>query len=77
LMVNFTAGGFYLAFLFPLIGFLVVLLRKAWKPGAFSLRGWTLRVAVAVAARSECAVRSGCLLGERPGWHWVTDRGRG
>lgn len=46
LMVNFTAGGFYLAFLFPLIGFLVVLLRKAWKPGAFSLRGWTLPVAV-------------------------------
>lgn len=46
LMVNFTAGGFYLAFLFPLVGFLVVLLRKAWKPGAFSLRGWTLPVAV-------------------------------
>ena len=46
LMVNFTAGGFYLAFLFPLVGFLVVLLRKGWKPGAFSLRGWTMPVAV-------------------------------
>ncbi|ORB31217.1 APC family permease [Mycolicibacterium parafortuitum] len=46
LMVNFTAGGFYLAFLFPLIGFLAVLLRKAWTPGAFSLRGWTMPVAV-------------------------------
>ncbi|UXA13676.1 amino acid permease [Mycobacterium sp. SMC-8] len=46
LMVNFTAGGFYLAFLFPLIGFLVVLLRKGWTPGAFSLRAWTLPVAV-------------------------------
>ncbi|BBY74447.1 amino acid permease [Mycolicibacterium parafortuitum] len=46
LMVNFTAGGFYLAFLFPLVGFLVVLLRKAWKPGAFSLRGATMPVAV-------------------------------
>ena len=46
LMVNFTAGGFYLAFLFPLIGFLVVVLRKAWTPAAFSLRGWTLPVAV-------------------------------
>ncbi|MGE4364355.1 MAG: APC family permease [Mycolicibacterium sp.] len=46
LMVNFTAGGFYLAFLFPLIGFLVVVLRKVWKPASFSLRGWTLPVAV-------------------------------
>lgn len=46
LMVNFTAGGFYLAFLFPLIGFLVVLLRKAWKPGSFSLRAATMPVAV-------------------------------
>lgn len=45
-MVNFTAGGFYLAFLFPLIGFLVVLLRKGWTAGAFSLRAWTLPVAV-------------------------------
>jgi amino acid transporter len=46
LMVNFTAGGFYLAFLFPLIGFLVVVLRKVWKPASFSLRGLTLPVAV-------------------------------
>jgi amino acid transporter len=45
LMVNFTAGGFYLAFLFPLVGFLVVLLRRTWTPGAFSLRGLTLPVA--------------------------------
>lgn len=49
LMVNFTAGGFYLAFLFPLIGFLVVLLRRAWTPGQFSLGRATLPVA-AVAA---------------------------
>ncbi|AKS30539.1 amino acid permease [Mycolicibacterium goodii] len=46
LMVNFTAGGFYLAFLFPLVGFLVVLLRRAWTPGTFALRGLTLPVAV-------------------------------
>jgi amino acid transporter len=45
LMVNFTAGGFYLAFLFPLIGFLVVLLRRAWTPAAFSLGRATLPVA--------------------------------
>lgn len=46
LMVNFTAGGFYLAFLFPLVGFLVVLLRRTWTPGTFTLRGLTLPVAL-------------------------------
>ena len=46
LMVNFTAGGFYLAFLFPLIGFLVVLVRRGWRPGNFSLGRFTLPVAV-------------------------------
>ncbi|MDF2823805.1 MAG: amino acid/polyamine/organocation transporter, superfamily [Mycobacterium sp.] len=46
LMVNFTAGGFYLAFLFPLIGFLVVLLRRAWTPGAFSIGALALPVAL-------------------------------
>jgi amino acid transporter len=49
LMVNFTAGGFYLAFLFPLIGFLVVLLRGAWTSATFSLGRAALPVA-AVAA---------------------------
>lgn len=46
LMVNFTSGGFYLAFLFPLIGFLVVLVRRQWTPSRFSLGRWTLPVAV-------------------------------
>lgn len=46
LMVNFTAGGFYLAFLFPLIGFLVVLVRRTWTPANFSLGRATLPVAV-------------------------------
>lgn len=45
LMVNFTAGGFYLAFLFPLIGFLVVLVRGAWRPAKFSLGRLTPPVA--------------------------------
>lgn len=45
LMVNFTAGGFYLAFLFPLIGFLVVLVRRTWQPANFSLGRATLPVA--------------------------------
>jgi amino acid transporter len=49
LMVNFTAGGFYLAFLFPLIGFLVVLLRRSWTPAKFSLGRATLPVAVVAA----------------------------
>lgn len=49
LMVNFTTGGFYLAFLFPLIGFVVVLARRQWRDGAFSL-GWaTVPVAVLAA----------------------------
>lgn len=45
LMVNFTSGGFYLAFLFPLIGFLVALVRRQWTPARFSLGAWTLPVA--------------------------------
>ncbi|BCI56059.1 amino acid permease [Mycolicibacterium litorale] len=45
LMVNFTSGGFYLAFLFPLIGFLVVLVRRRWTPGTFSIGRATLPVA--------------------------------
>lgn len=49
LMVNFTAGGFYLAFLFPLIGFVVVLARRGWKDGAFSLGRATVPIAVVAA----------------------------
>jgi amino acid transporter len=37
LMLNFTSGGFYLAFLFPLIGNLVVRARRQWAPGPFTL----------------------------------------
>ncbi|GAS97595.1 amino acid permease [Mycolicibacterium canariasense] len=49
LMVNFTTGGFYLAFLFPLIGFVVVLARRQWSDGAFSLGRATVPVAVLAA----------------------------
>lgn len=49
LMVNFTTGGFYLAFLFPVIGFVVVLARRTWSDGAFSLGRATVPVAVAAA----------------------------
>ena len=45
-MVNFTSGGFFLSFLFPLAAFVVVLLRRKWKSGPFSLRGATLPIAV-------------------------------
>jgi amino acid transporter len=37
LLLNFTSGGFYLAFLFPLAGNLVVRLRGQWRPGVFDL----------------------------------------
>lgn len=49
LMVNFTTGGFFLAFLFPLVGALVVQLRGTWRPGPFTLgRGSLLVTALAV-----------------------------
>jgi amino acid transporter len=47
LMVNFTTGGFYLAFLFPLVGVLVVQLRRRWRPGPFTLGGLSLPLTVA------------------------------
>ncbi len=37
LMVNFTVGGFFIAFLFPLFGYVWVRLRRTWRPGAFDL----------------------------------------
>jgi len=37
LMVNFTSGGFYLSFLFPVLAFVIVVFRGKWKPGPFSL----------------------------------------
>ena len=46
LMLNFTSGGFYIAFLFPLIGALVIKLRGGWTPGPFSLGPWSLFVSV-------------------------------
>ncbi|ABL82880.1 MULTISPECIES: APC family permease [unclassified Nocardioides] len=47
LMLNFTSGGFYLAFLFPLAGNLLVRLRGDWQPGPFSLGRWSMVVSVA------------------------------
>lgn len=46
LMLNFTSGGFYLAFLFPLVGNLVARLRGEWTPGPFSLGRWSTPLAV-------------------------------
>lgn len=46
LMVNFTAGGFYVAFFFPLAGFLIVLVRRRWVPGPFTLGRATLPAAL-------------------------------
>lgn len=47
LMLNFTSGGFYLAFLFPLVGNLVVRLRGDWQPGPFSFGRWGTPLSVA------------------------------
>ncbi len=49
IMVNFTSGGFYLAFLFPLLGFLVARGRGAWRDGPFTLGRLTPVVAVVAA----------------------------
>jgi amino acid transporter len=46
LMLNFTSGGFYLAFLFPLVGNLVVRLRGGWQPGPFTLGRPSLLISV-------------------------------
>jgi amino acid transporter len=47
LMLNFTSGGFYLAFLFPLVANLVARLRGNWTPGPFHLGRWSTPLAVA------------------------------
>jgi amino acid transporter len=36
LMVNFTTGGFYISFWFPVIGFAIVYYSGKWVPGPFS-----------------------------------------
>lgn len=46
MLLNFTSGGFYLAFLFPLVGNLVVRFRGGWTPGPFSFGRWSLPLAV-------------------------------
>ncbi len=47
LMLNFTSGGFYLAFLFPLVANVIVRLRGGWQPGPFSLGRWSTTISVA------------------------------
>lgn len=46
IMVNFTSGGFYLAFLFPLVGFLIARSRGQWRDGPFTLGAFTSLIAV-------------------------------
>lgn len=46
LMLNFTSGGFYLAFLFPLVGALVVKVRREWNAGPWTLGSGSLFVSV-------------------------------
>ncbi|RKQ89165.1 amino acid/polyamine/organocation transporter (APC superfamily) [Mycolicibacterium mucogenicum 261Sha1.1M5] len=46
IMVNFTSGGFYLSFLFPVVAFAVAVIRRRWTPGPFELGRWTLPVSL-------------------------------
>jgi amino acid transporter len=45
-LVTFTAGGYYLAFLFPLVTGLVARLRGRWEPGPWTLGVFSTPVAV-------------------------------
>jgi amino acid transporter len=47
ILVNFSAAGFFAAYLFPLSGSLVARLRGRWEPGPFSLGRWSLGVTIA------------------------------
>jgi amino acid transporter len=49
-LVNFTTGGFYLAFCFPVLAALVTRLGRGFAPGPFSLGRFGLPVTVAAAA---------------------------
>ncbi len=44
LMLNFTTGGFFLAFLFPLTGSFISKVRKTWEPGPFNFGRWSFFV---------------------------------
>lgn len=46
LMVNFTSGGFYLSFLFPVAAFALAVLGRKWKPGPFTLGKFTGLISV-------------------------------
>ncbi len=50
MMVNFTSGGFYLSFLFPVLAFAVAVVRRRWHPGPFSIGRWTGVVAITALA---------------------------
>lgn len=43
-LVNFTSGGFFIAFSLPVVGLLVTQLRGRWTPGVFALGRWSLPV---------------------------------
>lgn len=49
-LVTFTAGGYYLAFLFPLVTGLVARLRGNWTPGPWNLGRFSTPIAVAAVA---------------------------
>lgn len=46
LLLNFTSGGFYLAFLFPLVANVIIRARGRWTPGPFTLGRWSRAVSV-------------------------------
>jgi amino acid transporter len=55
LLLNFSAAGFFAAYLFPLTGSLLMRLRKQWQPGPFTVGryGLALTIAAIVFALAE------------------------
>jgi amino acid transporter len=47
LMINFTTGGFFLAFLFPLVGVAIARSKKQWTPGPFNFGKYSSLVSTA------------------------------
>nr|WP_308470177.1 amino acid permease [Kineococcus rubinsiae] len=48
-MISFSAGGFYVAFLFPVLGSLWARRRGTWRPGVWTLGRWALPIGIAAA----------------------------
>ncbi|MEY4901253.1 MAG: hypothetical protein RI895_1675 [Actinomycetota bacterium] len=54
LMINFTTGGFFLAFLFPLVGIVIARASKKWTPGPFNYGKFSSLISVVALIWAFC-----------------------